>query len=114
MFARNYFGPRLLDIAPQLAPTVSALALPNERLASGCMRVDLLPSPWTADPVQLKDAQATIQEALSAATGLFARQREDSWKALPGMQWQPPTDEAFARLKTTQQAPEISGGGTTL
>jgi len=29
LFARNYFGPRLLEIAPQLAPTVNALALPH-------------------------------------------------------------------------------------
>ena len=112
LFARNYFGPRLLEIAPEIVSTVSSLGLRHERLPGGCFRVDLIPDPWTANPAQLKEAQARIQAALSSATGLFARQREDGWEALPGMRWQSPSDEAFDKLKKTLLAPAVSSAGS--
>ena len=110
LFARNYFGPRLLEIAPELDPTVKTLGLPHALLPSGSLRVDLLAEPWTADPAQLKDAQSRIHSVLSTATGLFARDDHGSWEALPGRRWQSPTDEAFDKLRNRLRlSGEISG-----
>lgn len=112
LFARNYFGPRLLEIIPELAPTVKALGLPHEHLPGDCLRVDLITDPWTANPSQLKEAQTRIQAALSDATGLFARPREDSWEVLPGQHWQSPTNGVFDIDKKILPTPAISSCGT--
>ena len=108
LFGRNYFGPRLLEIAPELAQTVKALGLPHEHLPSDCLRVDLVAEPWAADPVQLKQAQGRIHSAFSTATGIFAREEDGSWEALPGLRWQSPTDEVLDKLQNRL----LSGGSS--
>lgn len=91
LFARTFFGARLLELAPQVVPIIATMGLPTERIANGGLRLDLAPKPWNCEPSVLKRAQEAVHTVL-APTSLLARP-DGQGKYFAGLAWLPPTRE---------------------
>lgn len=86
LFARNYFGARLIHLMGGERVLVNS-GFPVTRLANGAMQLDLISEPWTSDPATLKRAQ-TRAYGILLGTGVLAHPSPDG-KLVPGPRWEP-------------------------
>ncbi len=84
LFARNYFGARLVKLMGGEHVLMSS-GFPVRRLLNGAMQFDLVAEPWTADPATLKHAQTRAYDILFK-TGIFAH-RGPNGRLISGPQW---------------------------
>ncbi len=89
LFPRTYFGTRLVALMDAGVQRLSALHPRVKWLTNGSAEVDLVPAPWSADPVALKQAQQAMQPAL-VASGIFCDPSLEL-NVVPGPRWRPPT-----------------------
>jgi len=61
LFPRTYFGARLVTFMDAGVQRLSSLRPSAKWLTNGSAEVNLLPSPWSADPSELKQAQQLKQ-----------------------------------------------------
>ena len=95
LFPRTYFGQRLVSLMDAGVQRLSALHPRVKWITNGSAEVDLVPDPWSADPVAMKQAQQATQPAL-VASGIFCDPSLEL-NVLPGPRWRPPTPAAGSR-----------------
>jgi hypothetical protein len=97
IWARNYFGPRTVELAGGL-PAFQVEGAIVRMLVNGAVALDLHPEAWTADPADLKKQQQLILPQLKARTGLFyATEGEKLYPGVPGRNWKSPPDARIPR-----------------
>jgi hypothetical protein len=86
LYPRTFFGPRLLNMVGGV-DALRVLGPALQPLDNGVWQLDLVPEPWSSEPVSLKQAQLPAQAELRLA-GLLT-QSVDGWKSAPGARWRP-------------------------
>jgi hypothetical protein len=87
LFARTYFGSRLLKLMGGL-PVLEGSGGLVQRLGNGVVALDLVASPWQAEAKALKQHQQQVLEKL-LPTDIFMR--GDELFPEPGPRWVPPS-----------------------
>lgn len=88
LFPRTYFGTRLVALMDAGVQRLSALSPRVKWLTNGCAEVDLVPDPWSADPMVLKQAQQAVQPTV-VASGIFCDPSLEL-DVVPGPRWRAP------------------------